>query len=303
MSATVFFADNGEYATITATFRDKSTGDPADPGTVQCIVTDPIGTATTYTYAGADIIRVSEGVYAFTVASPLAGIWMYKWAGTAPAADVFAGTWTVTTAELNRFYCSIEELKSRLGIDDTADDFEATIAVQGACQSINDITGRYFWRGTDTRTYVPWSIYEAHIDDLVSLTALKTDDDGDGVFETTWTTGQYQLQVAPGKFNTSAKGEAWPYTSIRALGNARYFPVINPMTRVDLVQVSGVFGWPAVPLAIKQAALIAAADLFKIKDAPFGIAGYGQFGAVRVRQNPRVMALISRYVDPEKVGV
>ena len=50
-----------------------------------------------------------------------------------------------------------------------------------------------------------------------------------------------------------------------------------PWSHQDRIQVTGVFGWPAVPLAVKQAALIAAADLFRLKDAPFGVAGFGEF--------------------------
>jgi hypothetical protein len=32
-----------------------------------------------------------------------------------------------------------------------------------------------------------------------------------------------------------------------------------------------------------------------LKDAPFGVAGFGEFGAVRVRNNPRAMALLQPY--------
>jgi hypothetical protein len=67
--------------------------------------------------------------------------------------------------------------------------------------------------------------------------------------------------------------------------------------------VTGVFGWPAVPANVKQAALIAAADLFRLKDAPFGIAGFGEFGVVRVQANPRVMSLLRRYITGQRVGV
>lgn len=303
MGASVFYADGGEYATITNTFRDTATNVATDPGTVQCVVTDPLAATTTYTYAASQITRVSQGVYALTVACPTAGVWMYEWTGTSPAADVQAGTWTVLNDDLGHLYCTAEELKSRLKIEDTDDDFEVLVAVQAASRSIDDITRRYFWRGDDTRTYQPGSIYEVPVDDLVSLTSLKTDHDGDGIFETTWTTGQYELLVAPGKYNVNSRGEPWPYTRIRAIGIGQYFPVPNLSARMDIIQVTGVFGWPSVPIAVKEAAQIAAADLFKLKDAPFGIAGYGEFGVVRVRQNPRVMQLLRRYMNADSVGV
>lgn len=297
MSATVFYADTNEYATLTNVF--KVSGVETDPTTVSCIVTAPDATTATYTYP-ADISKPSTGTFTVDVACTASGIWVYKWIGTGTAADVVVGTWTVWAAEVNTYYCSVEELKSRLAVGDTDDDFEAMLAVQSACRSIDDITGRYFWRGTDTRTYVPTDTTWHDVDDLVSISSLKTDDDADGVFETSWTTANYQLLVAPGKYNVSRKGEQWPYTIIKAIGT--FWPVPNPYGRANLIQVTGTFGWPAVPSAIHQASLIAASDLFKIKDAPFGIAGSGEF-AVRVRENPRVMQLISRYIHHSKVGV
>jgi len=64
-----------------------------------------------------------------------------------------------------------------------------------------------------------------------------------------------------------------------------------------------VFGWPAVPRNVKTASLIAAAQIFRIKDAPFGVAGFGEFGVVRIQQNPQVMWLLRRYITGQRVGV
>jgi hypothetical protein len=53
-----------------------------------------------------------------------------------------------------------------------------------------------------------------------------------------------------------------------------------------------------------MATLLLAADLFKLKDAPFGIAGSADFGQVRVQAGSQVELLITPYVDPtRKVGV
>jgi hypothetical protein len=238
------------------------------------------------------------------VACPTAGIWTYEWIGTGTAADDEVGTWTVASKTMSHLYCTVEEIKSRMHIEDTDDDFEVTFAVQTACMSIEEICGRYFWRGTATRTYVPRSYQLLEIDDCLSITTLKTDDNGDGVYENTWTEGtDFVLEVSPKNHNVASRGEDWPYTQIRCLGT-RWLPQVYPYYRQDRVQIVGTFGWPAVPLMVKQAALIAAADLFKIKDAPFGAVGYGEFGLIRVQQNPRVMSLLRRYIDPDvKVGV
>ena len=297
MSATVFFADPAsELATLTNVF--KVNGVPTDASSVTLTVTDPTGATST-----PSVTHGGTGTYTATVACTAAGVWLYKWTGTGTATDVAEGTFTVSTID-GTLYCTVEELKSRLQITDTSDDFEITLAVQAACRSIDEITGRYFWRGTDTRTYVPESIYAQQLDDLVSVTTLKVDRDGDGVFEETWTQGtDFALTVSPGRYNTGAKGETWPYTGLTVLSTGKFMPFVWPWSHQDRIQVTGVFGWPAVPLAVKQAALIAAADLFKLKDAAFGVAGFGEFGVVRIQANPRVMSLVKRYISGQRVGV
>ena len=297
MSATVFYQDANEFATLQNIF--KVSGVPTDPSTVTLTVTDPTGAT-----SAPSVTHVSAGTYTANVACTVAGVWTYLWEGTGTASDAVAGTWTVVTVALNQNYCTVEELKSRLGITDTADDFELGLAAAGASRAIDEITGRYFWRGTDTRTYIPESISRQSLDDLVSVTSLKVDRDGDGVFEETWTQGtDYALEVAPGKYNAAAKGEQWPYTAAQVITGGKLFPFTWMWSHLDRIQVNGVFGWPAVPLNVKNAAIIAGAQIFRIKDAPFGVAGFGEFGVVRVQSNPQVMWLLHRYINGQRIGV
>jgi hypothetical protein len=305
MTATAFYNDVNEIATLTNTF--KVSGTPTDPTAAILLVTDPAGVATTYNWPGGPntLTHGTSGVFSQNVpcAAAVDGIWLYKWTGTGAASDVTEGTWTVGRVD-NTFYCSVEELKSRLNITDTTDDFELMLAVQAASRFVDEICGRYFWRGTDTRTYVPESIWRQSVDDLVSVTTLKVDQDGDGAYEQTWTAGtDYALEVAPGRYNNASKGEAWPYTGFVAVNSGKLLPFIWPWRHLDAVQVAGTFGWPAVPLAVKQAALIAAADLFKLKDAPFGVAGISDLGIMRVTTNSQVYALLGRYISGQRVGV
>jgi Phage gp6-like head-tail connector protein len=297
VTATVFFADpSNEIATLTNVF--KVSGVPTDATTAVVTVTDPTGATST-----PSVTHVSTGTYSATVACTLSGVWLYKWVGTGTASDVTEGTFTVTTID-QTVYATVEEVKSRLGITDTTDDFELTLAVQAASRSIDEICGRYFWRGTDTRTYIPESMWRQSTDDLVSVTTLKIDRDGDGVYEETWTSGtDYALEVAPGRYNVSSKGEQWPYTGFRVINSGKYLPFVWPWRHLDAIQITGVFGWPAVPLAVKQAALIQAADLFKLKDAPFGVAGVSDLGIMRVGSNQQVYSLLGRYMNGQRVGV
>lgn len=201
-------------------------------------------------------------------------------------------------------YCSVADLKARLGITDTTDDAIITEAVDAASRAVEEITGRYFWNAADTRTYVPQSVTRLPLDDIVSVTSLQVDRDGDGVFEETWTQGaDYVLEVSPGRYNPSARGEQWPYTEAVVVTGGKLFPFTWMWSHLNRVQVAGTFGWPAVPSAVVQATLIAAADLFRFKDAQFGVAGFGEFGVVRVGQNTMVKNLLRRYISPQRVGV
>ncbi len=231
--------------------------------------------------------------------STVDGLWQGVWTGTGTASDVVAFTWTVTAATPGRWYTSLEEVKSRLGVPDSSDDFEIQLAIQAAARWIEGRCGRYFWRGTDTRTYIPQDLYRTRTDDLVSVTALATDPSGTaptgGTFPVSWASSNYQLLP----YNPGKAGEPWPYNQVRAVGGLT-FPWVVPLLlmRADRVQVTGVFGWPAVPLAVKQAALLLASDLFKLKDAPFGVAGSADLGVIRVAGiSAQVESLLEPYID------
>jgi hypothetical protein len=306
MSSTVFFADTSgnELAKLTNVWTVAGT--PTDPTAVSLVVTDPAGAQVTYTYAGSQITKVSTGKYTINVGCLLDGLWSYVWIGTGTAADIAAGTWTVAPATVGHWYTSVAELKSRLQITDTVDDFECTLAVQAAAAWVEQFCGRFFWNETGVRTYRNTSIYDVDIDDLVSITSLATDTDGDGVYDTAWTPGQYQLQVTEHEYNQASKGEPWPWTKIQALGvpGGNYLPYVWAWSHQDRVQVTGVFGWPAVPVLVRQASLQLSADYLKLRDAPFGVVGFGEYGAMRVIENPAIAGMLRRYVKPRrKVGV
>jgi hypothetical protein len=311
MAATIFYTGASEFATLTNVFSVNSVA--TDPTTVSCVITDPTGVATVHTYLGAapaDISRNGTGSYQLLIACSITGLWGYAWIGTGSAADVQAGTWTVQPNPTGgQFYVSMEELKDRLRISDTADDMSLLFAVQSAARWVEGHCGRYFWQGPDTRTYVPYDIYELPIDDLVSITSLKCDFDGDGVFEQVWVQGvDYELATNRYEFNQMVTGEQRPYTLIRVINNAgggKFFPYTWPFSRLDRIQIVGQWGWPAVPLAVKQAALQLATDFYKFKDAPFGLAGSADLGVVHVSADwMTIMTLLTRYVHSRRqVGI
>lgn len=312
MGATIFFQDiNGDdVATLGMSFTVA--GSPADPTAVSCVVTDPNGNATTHTYLGAfpaDITRTSQGVYALNIGNTVVGMWGYVWIGTGSASDVQPGTWTVNPAgTLNQLYTSLEEVKSRLKISDTNDDDLILGAVKAAARAVEGYTGRFFYPLTETRTFRPYTLYELPIDDLVSITQLAVDYNGLGVFSSIWTQGvDYELQVGIDEFNQMATGEKRPYTVVRVIngGNGNWFPFVWPFSRLDRVQIMGTWGWPEVPYGVSEATRQIAAEVYKMKDAPFGLMGTSEFGVVRVpKQNPYITKLLTPYIHPRrKVGV
>jgi len=294
---TVFFESASELATLRNIF--KVSGTATDPTAVSLTVTDPTQTSTTYTYAAAQITRNGLGDFQKDITCSIDGTWSALWEGTSAASDAEPITWHVFPTDLGRLYATVGELKSRLGgIDDTVDDLELHGACFAASRAIEAYCQRAFWRtATGTvRTFVPTDPYRLTLgpfNDLVSLAALATDDGGDGTFETSWASSDYQLLP----HNPSAAPEQRPYTRVKAI--ARTFPrPTGLLSRDDRVQITGVFGWPAVPYGVKQAALILAAETFKLKDAPFGVAGFGGDQAIRVRDNP----MCARYANPYRLN-
>jgi len=291
LSATVFYEQTNELATLTNTFSVNGT--PTDPTAITLTVTTPSGTATTYTYSLGEITRTGTGVYTKDIACTEAGVWLYLWVGTGTASDAVAGTWTVSRTTLQRLYCTPEELKDRAGISNTDDDSLILSACTAVARAIDKHCRQHFFRHTRTRTLEPQGLYCLKIPPLVSVTTLKTDATGDGVYETTWATSDYQLLPA----DAADEAEPEPYTEIKAVGTLT-FPYVwdlIPYTRSNRVQIAGVWGWPAVPEGVKEAAKILAEDTWKLKDAPFGVAGEGEF-TVRVGDNRRAMTFLKPYI-------
>jgi hypothetical protein len=307
MTATVFYDNTNEIAQLTVTFT--SSGSPASPTSVSLVVTDPSGTQTTYTTSNG-ITQSGMGIYtaAITCLPALTGVdglWSYVWIGTGAVSDVQPGTWRVLPTTIGTWYIGLDEFKDRLGITDAADDSQAQIAIQTTAQWINEYTGRHFNRVTEVRTYEPTNIWVLNIDDLVSVTAVNLDPNGNGVFSQALVQNvDYELRLGDGLYNVNATGIARPYRQLQIIQTGNWFPFTWPYSRLDRVQIIGTWGWSSVPPPVTQANFILAADLFKMKDAPFGVAGVSDLGVVRIQSNPWLTEMLRPYINPRrKVGV
>ena len=191
-------------------------------------------------------------------------------------------------------YCSLAELKAALRITDSVDDDLLELSINGASRQIDGYCERVFYSTSDTRVYTPQTSLICEIDDLVSITSLKTSSIYGANFDVTWSATDYQLEP----LNGLAGGTTTPYTRIRAIGNYLFakLPAWGGGEGAT-VQVVGTFGYSAVPDAVKQACVLLAMRQFKRYDSPLGVAGFGDIGVVRVsRVDPDIASLLEPYV-------
>lgn len=192
-------------------------------------------------------------------------------------------------------YVSAATLKTTLGITVSTFDTDITTACSAASKGIDQACNRRFWADADTaqvRYYSPPSSRVLAIDDLITLTSLLTDLDGDGTFETTLTNNT-DFVLEP--LNAAAETPARPYNRVRLHPRSSAYWPRYPRS----VKVTGKFGWAAVPDEIVRATTILATKLFKRQEAPFGIvtAGVDDVTAMRIAtSDPDVRFLIGPYV-------
>ena len=178
-------------------------------------------------------------------------------------------------------YATLIDVKNALRITDAMDDSLLETAIESASRMIDGYTARTFSNaGTATRNFAATDDLTVIIDDAISVTTVQSTDEIGGTY-ITWKPTDYQLEP----LNSRSDGLFMPYTGLRAV-NDYAFPVVDQQA---LVRVTGVWGWPAVPTAIKQATIIQSSRLFKRLDSPLGVAGFGDMGAIRV----------GRYLDPD----
>lgn len=188
-------------------------------------------------------------------------------------------------------YATLAELRARLGYvsTDTADDTMLEAVVMGVSRWIDRYTGRRFFTTSadETRYYTADDAYTLFMpDDLISITTLSVDEDGDRVYERTWAATDYDLEP----YNAVLDG--LPYTRIETAPNGRYGWPVGIARGVKIV---GKFGYSAAPADVKEACLLQCERLFKRKDAPFGVMGSAEMGQILVipKLDPDVALLLA----------
>ena len=195
-------------------------------------------------------------------------------------------------------YATKNQIKAalRIGTADTVDDDLIDNCAGAASRLIDGFCNRKFWAvGSATaRVFQAEDSFFCSIDDISGTAiTLQTSTNADGVFDTTWSPTDWQLEPLNGDLD----GIAWAYDKIRAIGDY-LFPTVNANYGSQaLVKVTANFGWPYVPETITQATIIQASRIFKRYDSPLGVAGFGDMGAIRVSRalDPDVAQLVEPY--------
>lgn len=158
-------------------------------------------------------------------------------------------------------YITLSEAKAWLRIDDTDDDVELAVAITTASRAVDTWCRRQFGTtGTaQSRTFEGvWDrsllAYVYEVDDLADLDDLiVVDRDGNDVDD---------YMVYP--LNAEAKGKPYERIVTSCVG-----PIV----------ADGVWGWPAVPTAVKHAVRLQLGRFTVRRDSPYGIAGSPQDGS------------------------
>jgi hypothetical protein len=192
-------------------------------------------------------------------------------------------------------YATLAELKARMGVpvSDTADDAIMEAVIEAASRMIDKYCNRVFYSTAgQVRYFTPATEVLTFTDDLQSVSAVATDRNLDRTWSNVIPAADYEL----GPLNNPSLG--FPYTEIRMKPLAGESFDLG----MEMVKVTGTWGFASVPDAVNEACLITAARYFKRKDAPFGVAGGGEVGqSVALRAvDPDASVLIAPF---RKIGL
>lgn len=172
-------------------------------------------------------------------------------------------------------YCTLAEFKEFTHVGDQ-DDTALEKTIETASRAIDQFTARRFYQENSTaKTYTAEWDDLLYIDDLYNTTGLtvKTDTTGDGTYDTTWT---ITTDFLVGPANPQP---GWPYTQIRT--NPRTGSYTYPLSP-HAVEVTGNYGWTAVPEQIRHACLMETNRLWHRRNSPEGVAGFNEYGVARI---------------------
>lgn len=293
----------GEANTLTVEWRQYPGGPMAAvTGVTIAVASLPAGTVVlAATSTGVTTPSTGINAYSWTPSALLAeGEYLVTWSGTDADTDTVTATEIVTlsrTAVFGESYATLAQLKRRLGIPDskTTGDIDLQDKLDSATEDINRWCGRSFWRyaeasereyligrtGVDTDDF--WTATDLAVVPYLGTTA-----------GTAWTISGVTLEPLNGIVDGQ---EGWPYRRISYGWSMASF-----YSGYAYARVTAKWGWAEVPAPVVTACMLIAAMDNKAGDAPFGVAGFGDY-AVRIRANPMAEEKLRPFVkNPAKVA-
>lgn len=190
-------------------------------------------------------------------------------------------------------YCTLAQVKAALRLTDSDDDTLLEERIEAASRRIDGYCSRFFYKTASTAVgQYALNEFVLPVSDIANSTVtVKTDDDGDGTFEDTWTQGvDYQLE------DLDASITGYPYRRIVAIGSKTFPLIVQPQAPV--IQVTAQWGWNAVPSDVREACVLLSIRGFARLNAALGVVGFADM-AVQVRSiDPDVRDLLAPYRKP-----
>ncbi|RKF24137.1 phage gp6-like head-tail connector protein [Micromonospora globbae] len=183
-------------------------------------------------------------------------------------------------------YVTPDDLKSYLYVGDTLDDVQLASAAEAASRAVDEQCHRQFGKLDEPapRRYtarLECGRWVVDIDDLMSTTGLAV----------AVPAGPVMHELEP--VNAAADGRPWTRLVVAA-GSPNM-----PSGADHEVTVTALWGWAAVPVAVKQATLLQASRFAARRQSPYGVAGSPSDGSeVRLlaRVDPDVAVILAPYV-------
>ncbi len=138
-------------------------------------------------------------------------------------------------------YVTVDLLKSSsvLNVTGTGDDTRLRLLAESQSRLIDRLCNRHFYALTATRTFDVLDTSTVLLSDLAAITTLKTDDNIDRTFETTWATTDYRLRPSNADPATRFNSNSRPYTSVVVDSNGTKSFTLGDET----AQIVGEWGW------------------------------------------------------------
>ena len=195
------------------------------------------------------------------------------------------------TVSVTNGYCTAADLATYMTVSQASYADDLANAINTASRQVDAWCARRFYADANAtaRTYWTKDTRVLIIDDAFEISSVKLSSNDNGTYDVTYTSG---VDFITEPLNGVADGlSGLPTWRLRWTT-----PVLPLNTNLPAVQVTAKWGWATVPEPVRQAALIIAGEVFKLREAPFGVAGFGEMGAVRVgKMSPQAVQMLRPY--------